>query len=380
MQNNLIEKFLTNKEKILVSYAMSLHKAFKIDGEDLWNTEEEFKKLMSGIIKIYINKYYLMDYEELNKLNTNNLKEEDFKLTISLAIIVDYYQKGYEEIKEKYKESIYSLTLILYVITNADKKISFYNKYDITNKNIMTLLNKLFGEVIGADKLEKDPFIMNSLASKIKDAELQEIRFFESLKDSESFITFKKYSEDNYYVKYNYELNSLMKYNNKHINNTFKLYKYKEKYMSVIYDLTAIMILKCYSNNCKVPTFIVPISAEYLCIKSNETKLRKIFSNPNIQSKVKFSSKYNDYKLNYNYYKKLKDLGFTYVQFLNDSDLTLDYKQIKKDTEFYVTQGFFDLHAKFEEHTEKNNVRYSIVENDEINEDKLIDLFLEEEN
>lgn len=380
MQNNLIEKFLTNKEKILVSYAMSLHKAFKIDGEDLWNTEEEFKKLMSGIIKIYINKYYLMDYEELNKLNTNNLKEEDLKLTISLAIIVDYYQKGYEEIKEKYKESIYSLTLILYVITNADKKISFYNKYDITNKNIMTLLNKLFGEVIGADKLEKDPFIMNSLASKIKDAELQEIRFFESLKDSESFITFKKYSEDNYYVKYNYELNSLMKYNNKHINNTFKLYKYKEKYMSVIYDLTAIMILKCYSNNCKVPTFIVPISAEYLCIKSNETKLRKIFSNPNIQSKVKFSSKYNDYKLNYNYYKKLKDLGFTYVQFLNDSDLTLDYKQIKKDTEFYVTQGFFDLHAKFEEHTEKNNVRYSIVENDEINEDKLIDLFLEEEN
>lgn len=381
MQNELVNKYLLNKQKTLLSYAVTLYKVYDLEDENLWSNEEEFKKLMDSILNKYMSKYYLRDKTYLKNLNTKNLSDKDFKMTLALAVISDHYGGEYNEIKSKFKKSIYNLTIILYIVTNADKQISFYNKYNVTTKNIVNLLNKLFSDVIGKIEIEKNPFIMEMLANKIKESEKKEIRFFESIKDNESYITFLEYSKNSYYVDYSYELRNLMKYDYEDVRYVYRNSKFKEQNMSIMYDLCAVSILKCYSNDCHVPEFIVPVSSTYIKLKTNIENIKRTFSNPYIKEKICFSTYFNDYKKNYNDYLKLNELGFKIVLFMDESQIIVDYSNVKYDFVYYVTEGFIDQNQKFMDFVSKGNVEYKVIGKiNEYNEDELIQLSLKEEN
>lgn len=381
MQNDLINKYLLNKQKTLLSYSKTLYKVYEIDDEKLWKTEDEFENLMNNILKIYINKYYLRDKKDLSNLNEKKLSDKDFKMTLALAVVADYFKDKYSDYKDKYKKSIYNLTLVLYIVTNADKEISFYNKYNVTTKNIVNLLNKLFSDVIGEAQIDKNPFIMEMLANKIKEAEQKEIRFFESIKDNESYISFLEYDKKSFYVDYTYDLHSLMKYDDIDVKYVYSKYKFKEQYMSVMYELSALTILKCFSNNCKVPNFLLPISSLYLKTKTSVDHLSKVFSNPYMKDKIMFSTYFTDYKNNYHEYQKLIKLGFKLVLFMDKSEIIVDYSNIKYDFIFYVTEEFIESNQKFLEFAQKGKVEYKVIkEIKKINEDELINICLKEEN
>lgn len=381
MENGLIEKYLLNKEKTLLSYATVLHNAYDMNDEGLWSNEEEFAQLMQKIIRVYMIKYYLRDNKDINSFNTNNLEEKEFKMTMALSVISDYFNDKYDEYKNKYKKSIYNLALILYIITTADKKISFYNKYNITVYNILSLLEKLFKDVMDDIDIEKNPYLMESLANKIADAEKKELRFFESLKDNESYISFLEYDKSHFYVNYNYDLYSLMKHDNNQVKYVYQKYHFKERYMNIMYELTAITILKCFSNDCNVPKMLVPISSKYLKAKNNLNNVKRIFSNPYIKSRVYFSVYYSDFKSSFSEYLKIRNLGFEIVLFLDESEIIVDYGNLKYDFQFYVTKGFIEHNPKFLKFAQTGKVKYKIIENTKnINEDELIESCLREEN
>lgn len=381
MQNELVDKYLNSKHKILLSYSSTLYKVYEIEDEKLWNNENEFKDLMDKILRVYINKYYLRDKEDFSKLNIRNLPEKDFKMTLSLAVIADYYKDKYQEIKSTYKKSIYNLTIVLYIITNADKEISFYNRYNVTTKNILGLLNKLFGNVLGDAEIQKNPFVLEMLANKIKEAEKMELRFFESLKDNESYINFIEYEKDVYFVDYNYDLNSLLKYNSEDIKYVYDKYKFKDQFLNIIYDLTAITNLKCFSNNCVVPKFLLPISSNYLKNKNNINYLSKVYSNPYIKDRIYFSTHFSDYKKNYDEYLKLDELGYQLVLFMDKTDIIVDYSNLKFDFKFYVTKDFLEGNPKFMDFANKGNIDFDIIDNVKTyNEDELINICLKKEN
>lgn len=381
MQNELINKYLLSKQKILLSYSLTLYKVYEIEDEKLWNNEEEFKSLMNNILKIYIDKYYLRDKKTLKALNVNNLSDKDFKMTLSLATIADYFKEKYVDVKTNYKKSIYNLTLILYIVTNADREISFYNKYNVTTKNILGLINKLFSDVLGDAEIAKNPFVLDMLANKIKDAEKMELRFFESLKDSESYLDFLEYKNGVYFADYSYDLRALDRFESTDVKLVYDKYKIKDQFLNIIYDLSSISIMKLFSNNCNVPQILLPVSSSFLEVKTNINFLTKTFSNPYIKEKIAFSARFTDYKKKYNEYLKLDSLGFQLVLFMDESDIIVDYSNIKFDFEFYITQGFLDHNPKFIDFANKGEIKYYVIDKlKKYNEDELINICLEKEN
>ncbi len=381
MQNILIEKFLANKHKTLLLYALTLYKVYDIKDEKLWNDEDEFKKIISDILDIYIKKYYLRDKLDLEKLNVNNLNKKDFKMTLALAVISDYYKTEYENTKAKYKKAIYNLTLIVYIVTNVDKDISFYNK-TVNINSIVEKINELFGDVIGNNELEKNPFVLDILANNIKDSERKEIRFFESLKSVESYNTFIKYTDEAYFIDYQKNFINLLKFDNYDVKKIYEKHEYKEMFFPVSYELAAITILKLIANNCEVPIMLLPINEKYINLKDGLNKIKEIFSNPYIKKHIKFSIPYKDYKGNEVKFKILKDIGFDVAIFIDEYEVILDYSNIKYDYAMFITNKFLKNNPKFEEFNEKSKDKYQLVSDEriEMNEDELINVSLKEEN
>ena len=381
MQNDLVNKYLMYKTKTLMSYALSLYKVYDIEDEKLWTTEKEFMNIMSKIISIYTNKYYLRDKNSFKALNKNNLSEKDFKMTLALAVVAEYFGKSYEEIKVKYKKSIYNLTLILYIVTNVDKDISFYSKTSVTIKNITKQIDKLFSDVIGKAEIDKNPFIIDILANKIREAEQKEIRFFESLKSSESYIEFKEYGDMKYYLDYNYDLKKLYSYNVEDIKIIYSKFKFKEQYFDIVYDLGIITILKAYSNNCNLPLFIMPISTTYIKAKGNIDYLNKIFSSNYIKNNVCFSLTFNDYKNNSKDIYLLNQNKYKVAIYISEHDFIEDINNLDSNYKYYIESNFIEQSPLFVDAAKNKNIDYEIIsKNKFINEDELINVCLKEEN
>lgn len=372
MGNDIINKYLKNKQKTLLSYAVVLYKVYEVDEVKLWKSEEEFEKIFSLLLKIYLYKYYMIDPVKLKQMNVKNMEENEFKLTLSLAVIMDYYKEDYEKLNKNYKKSLYNLTVMLYIVTNIDKKISFYKEDVINTKEIVEKLNDMFKDVLKDINTKKNPFFLEILANKIKEFEKKEIRFFESLKDSESYILFKKYDINVFYVDYFFELQSLMNYDSQRVINIYREDKFKEQYLPLIYDLTSITILKLYSNDCQIPRFIVPVTTNFIKTNNSRKLITKLFSQRYINNNIILCAYNSDYLKNRSVYNFLDNLGIELSLYIDNSEIIIDYKKLSKDIKYYIRKEFIELNPQFEEYAKDKDIQYKILEEEIFNEDQII--------
>lgn len=381
MQNELINTYLSFKKKTLLSYALTFYKTYDKEDNTLWKNEEEFTNILKGIINVYVNKYYLRTKKELNELNVENLKKEEFLMTLSLAIISDYFKDDYAKKIKEHKKNIYDLTVIIYIVTNIDKKITFYKKGSVAVKNIVNQIKDMFNEIFKKLDVTSNPFLIDVLANKVKDVERKEHRFFELIKGEDFYNDFSLYDKDTYYISFNYDLSSLTKFNKSDAKRVYERYNYKERYIPISYEQASITILKCFVNDIEVPGFILPVTTKYLTNKKNLEKLLATFSNPYIKEKVSFSLNYNDYKNNYKKIKPLRDHKFDIVLFLGDDEFILDYSYIKFDYKLFVTKAFVENNPRFNNFVETGKVNYKIIDSIEeyIKEDELISLYMNKE-
>ena len=382
MQNEIILTYLKFKKKTLLSYADILSKVFVVKDENLWKNDTEFNQIIEGILDIYLNKYYFRSKEELSEMNVNNMKEKEFKLTLSLAMISDYYKNDYKNIKEKYKKSIYNLTLIIYIITNIDKEITFYKHNSVTVKNIVNKINDLYGDIFETIDLSKNTFLSDILANKIKEVERKELRFFELLKGNDYYNEFIKYDEDTYFVHFSYELNKLETYKTIDTDYVYDKFKFEDKYLPISYELALITLLKSFVNDTSIPTLLLPITSKYLSKKKNIDFIKNMFSNPYLKEYIKFSITYDDYKDNYKDFDILNDLKYSIVLFLGDNEVILNYSRIKFDYILYVTEEFVLNNPRFNNFVKTGSVKYKVIDkvNKYILEDNLININIKEEN
>jgi hypothetical protein len=380
VQDSLIEKYLEKKRNELMQYALVLYKLYPIDEESIWKSDDAYNAILSNIIDIYIKKYYLRSFKELNALNNNNYTEDQFKLAISLAIIADAYNEKYNEIKEKYKKGLYDLTIIVYLITNIDKEVNFLQKEDLSTNNIVNKIQKFFS-IIDQDKIvTKNPFIINNLANKIKDNVNLERKFFEHLEDKDSYNIFAKYDDNSYFVNYKYNNELLDKYKEVDVERVYDKYNIANDYLKISYELASITLLKFYITGRNVPTLLLPINYEYLKNSKNIDLIKTIFSNVFIKSKIRFSIFYSDYEKNYEKFNILKELGFASVLFMDKDQMILDYSNIKLDLVIYAKDKFLENNPKFSEFTGKENIPYYVVnKNEYISEQELLERYLKED-
>jgi hypothetical protein len=380
VQDSLIEKYLEKKHNELMQYALVLYKLYPIDEFSIWKSDDAYNAILNNIIDIYIKKYYLRSFKELNALNNNNYTEDQFKLAISLAIIADAYNEKYNEIKEKYKKGLYDLTIIVYLITNIDKEINFLQKEDLSTNNIVNKIQKFFA-IIDQDKIvTKNPFIINNLANKIKDNVNLERKFFEHLENKDSYNLFAKYDDNSYFVNYRFNNELLDKYKEVDVERVYEKYNIANDYLQISYELTSITLLKFYITGREIPTLLLPINYEYIKNPKNLDLIKKIFNNVFIRSKIRFSIFYSDYEKNYEKFNVLKEMGFASVLFMDKDQMILDYSNIKLDLVIYAKDKFLENNPKFTEFTNHENIPYYVVnKNEYITEQELLEKYLKED-
>ncbi len=382
MQNEIIRTYLNFKKKSLLSYAKTLAKVFPLEDDNLWKNDAEFDVIIKGIIDIYLSKYYLRSREEIKKMNTSNISDKEFNLTLSLAMISDYYKEKYNSIKNTHKKSVYNLTLIIYIMTNIDKEITFYKHNSVTVKNIVNKINDLYGDIFKDLDLSNNAFLADILATNIKDVERKELRFFELLKGNDYYNEFIKYDDNTYFVNFNYELNKLETYKQIDTDYVYDKFKYDDKYLPISYELAIITLLKSFVNDTKIPHLLIPITSKFLSKNKNIEILKRTFNNPYLNEYIKFSISYDDYKDNYRIFEILRELKYSVVLFIGDNEVILNYSRIKLDYILYVTEEFVLNNPRFNNFVESGNVNYKVIEknNKYILEDDLINLNLKEEN
>ncbi len=372
MNNDLLVNYLLMKKRTLVEYSKLFYKIYDFSDQNLWNNDQEFESLITSILDIYINKYFLRNESDLEKINTAKLAENDFKMTLALAVVVDYFGNNYEEYKEKYKKSIYNLSLIVYIVTNIDKNVSFYNKKGVTIKSIVECIKELFETALKNTVINDKPFIFETIADKIRDFERMELRFFESLKDSESYLTFSKYDSSNYLVNYIYDIKSLSNYEESDVNKTKNKFDVDSMFFLITLDLSLINILKLYSNKREVPTFYIKVRSDILKDKKKITDVISKFNNVAIKDKIVFMIDLMDYKENYADFNVLVSNKYKICLFHDMKAEKYNISHYKYDIPLYI--------ANYNDNIENINKKITLLsEVTEVTEDKLFDLCVREE-
>lgn len=366
MMGDLITKYLDNKCETLFSYARSLIKLYEINDEKLWKNEDELYTAVNGILELYMINFYLTSELSIEEITEKNLSIEEYKMATSLALISKYYGKKYKTIKEEYKNSIYNLTLMIYIIINIDKEISLYGKSNITTKMIVLELIKLFGDAFETLKIDQNPFLVEVLANKIRDAERKEIRFFESLDTFDCYNVFSKCYDNEYLVDYKMDIEELRNYNNLNVEHVMNNNSYKDDYKIISIDYLALTILKCYANKCIVPNFIVKIDYSVLINAKYFKSLTSALENKRIKEKVFFALSYKDYKKNYSKLKNLKIEGFNFIVILDNSIKVKDFSNLKGDTIYYFDKNLLEKNPEFLSFASRKKIECRLLEKDSI--------------
>ena len=378
MQNTLLNKYFEFKKKSFLAYSSVFYKLYSIENDSIWKNEEEYESILKEIFDLYFNKYYLKAKSELNDLNTKNYNEDEFKLALSLALIADTYKDKYKELKEKHRQSLYNLTIIIYIIINVDKEISAIEGIVPLN-NILDILKKYFKYIKQEDIMNKNPFIIDILGNKIKDSKRSISKFFRSLDSKEAYNTFSKYDYDSYFVKFNYTNDLLDKYSEVDVERVYEKYKFEEEFYEVSYELALITLLKEYIAGGNVKSLILPITGNYLKDEKHIEFIKQTFGNGFIKEKIRFSIVYSEYQKNRDIYNPLRALGFKLVLYMDSNDMILDYSNIRIDLSIYTRQKFIDNNPKFLDFTRNKDIECMIIDqNNYISELELLERCKEE--
>lgn len=360
MHNALINKYLSNKQKVLCEYASVLYKIYGPDADSLWQQEFEFQSIIKNVVKTYVEKYYLRSKDELEELNTSGYAANDFKLALALAVIADAYGDKYDNLKISKKKGLYNLTIIVYIITNIDRDVTFMDA-ELSSNSIMQKLSEYFKSINQEKLVTKNPFVMNNLANRIKDNKRLEKKFFGSLDNKESFNTFAKYDKDSYFVKYNFDSNLFDKYRDIDVRRVYEKYDVDEDYFDVSYELASVTILKQFVLGHKVYDLILPVTSSYLENNQNIKLINDLFGNPFIKNKIKFSIYYSDYDKKRDKFNILREDGYKLGLFMDREQMILDYSNIKLDLEIYAKDKFIENNPKFKDFVINKDIAFHIV-------------------
>lgn len=321
MYNEIVVSFLSNKHKTLVSYARTLYGVLDVVGTSLWLNEDEYLTIVSNILKMYVDKYYLRDDDALSLLNGGNRPDNKFRKEMSQALILDYYGSDYDSVSIDFGESINELRLIVYLVISIDKDITFYDKNKVSLINIERSLVKLFIDYLDDKRVNRYPFLFEVLSNKINDSERKEIRFFESLKLDSDSLLFKKLGDDYYTVKYNL---CILDEDEESIDGIINNGKIDKSIFSLLNQLVTLTLLKGFSNNCLVPTLLVELKSIYLYDRNLFTELLNLYSNNYIRDKVLFVINYNDYVSNKKAFGTAEEYGLNFIIRLESGFLNYD--------------------------------------------------------
>lgn len=358
--NNSIDNYLNISKKNLNTILQSLENNIEFLDNELWNDTNEFYNIITNVVNIYYDKYYLYvlnDYSKIDKyIKFNNKINRKIK-NILLAII-DYYENIDDIVTLNTKESsILYLTILIYT------SLILYNKdFNLisTPKQIEKVVNNIIDNFQSIRfKREKD---LVKLIEDIKDIIINNNKYnnlINSMNKKDSHNMFIKINEDNelYKILYEYDIKELNNYNELDINIVNNKMNITSILSGISYDLAYVTSFKLLKEGIK-KQLLFKVKKDDIIDKNIRDYMIK--RNKIINDNIKFLVDYEDIKDDYDFINTIKEYNIDLYIEVNKVVDTNNYNMFMNIKKIIVPEEFLSTNEKYIEIWKDMNMEFII--------------------
>lgn len=358
--NNSIDNYLNISKKNLNTILLSLENNIEFLDNELWNDTNEFNNIITNVVNIYYDKYYLYvlnDYSKIDKyIKFNNKINRKIK-NILLAII-DYYENTDNIVTLNTKESsILYLTILIYT------SLILYNKdFNLisTPKQIEKVVNNIIDNFQSIRfKREKD---LVKLIEDIKDIIINNNKYnnlINSMNKKDSHNMFIKINEANelYKILYEYDIKELNNYNELDISIVNNKMNITSILSGISYDLAYVTSFKLLKEGIK-KQLLFKVKKDDIIDKNIRDYMIK--RNKIINDNIKFLVDYEDIKDDYDFINTIKEYNIDLYIEVNKVVDTNNYNMFMDIKKIIVPEEFLSTNEKYIEIWKDMNMEFII--------------------
>lgn len=354
MSLSVINKYITKKEKDLLSYAKILESLISIENNKMWQNKKEFSAFAKEIIEIYSEKYYFQN----NIHKENPIEYSNDNINFVLKSIIEYCRLHDKmEMLRSWKNETFLLSVIICTACYVDfaSNVVDGDIQDTKNKfkYLLSYLRKT--KIL---EVKDNKYFINDLFDEVKKNASEDKKILEYL-DSDDFRNEYKMISNNpvyYEVLFSYEVPGLKEFDETLTKGVLK--KYDAKIREISYDLLEVHLLKELISNMEMDKYLIRINKDM-----KKASLVEFFDNEYLKEFIKILVPY-DKEIEYqNIINDYKEIGMNFIYEM-DIDEEIEPTSLVNDMQLLVSKEFVKNNANNQMSFEKMNVKL-VVKNKE---------------
>ena len=354
MSLSVINKYITKKEKDLLSYAKILESLISIENNKMWQNKKEFSAFAKEIIEIYSEKYYFQN----NIHKENPIEYSNDNINFVLKSIIEYCKlHDKTEMLRSWKNETFLLSVIICTACYVDFASNVVDGDIQDTKNKFKYLLSYLRKTKLLE-VKDNKYFINDLFDEVKKNASEDKKILEYL-DSEDFRNEYKMISNNpvyYEVLFSYEVPGLKEFDENLTKGVLK--KYDAKFREISYDLLEVHLLKELISNMEMDKYLIRINKDM-----KKASLVKFFDNEYLKEFIKILVPY-DKEIEYqNIINDYKEIGMNFIYEM-DIDEEIEPTSLVNDMQLLVSKEFVKNNANNQMSFEKMNVKL-VVKNKE---------------
>lgn len=354
MSLSVINRYITKKEKDLLSYAKILESLISIENNKMWQSKKEFSVFAKEIIEIYSEKYYFQN----NIHKENPIEYSNDNINFVLKSIIEYCRLHDKmEMLRSWKNETFLLSVIICTACYVDfaSNVVDGDIQDTKNKfkYLLSYLRKT--KIL---EVKDNKYFINDLFDEVKKNASEDKKILEYL-DSDDFRNEYKMISNNpvyYEVLFSYEIPGLKEFDETLTKGVLK--KYDAKIKEISYDLLEVHLLKELIGNIEMDKYLIRINKDM-----KKASLVRFFDNKYLKEFVEILVPY-DKEIEYqNIINDYKEIGMNFIYEM-DIDDEIEPTSLVNDMNLLVSKEFVKNNANNQMSFEKMNIKL-VVKNKE---------------
>lgn len=354
MSLSVINRYITKKEKDLLSYAKILESLISIENNKMWQSKKEFSVFAKEITEIYSEKYYFQN----NIHKENPIEYSNDNINFVLKSIIEYCRLHDKmEMLRNWKNETFLLSVIICTACYVDfaSNVVDGDIQDTKNKfkYLLSYLRKT--KIL---EVKDNKYFINDLFDEVKKNASEDKKILEYL-DSDDFRNEYKMISNNpvyYEVLFSYEIPGLKEFDETLTKGVLK--KYDAKIKEISYDLLEIHLLKELISNMEMDKYLIRINKDM-----KKVSLVRFFDNKYLKEFVEILVPY-DKEIEYqNIINDYKEIGMNFIYEM-DIDDEIEPTSLVNDMNLLVSKEFVKNNTNNQMSFEKMNIKL-VVKNKE---------------
>lgn len=354
MSLSVINKYITKKEKDLLSYAKILESLISIENNKMWQNKKEFSVFAKEIIEIYSEKYYFQN----NIHKENPIEYSNDNINFVLKSIIEYCKlHDKTEMLRSWKNETFLLSVIICTACYVDFASNVVDGDIQDTKNKFKYLLSYLRKTKLLE-VKDNKYFINDLFDEVKKNANEDKKILEYL-DSDDFRNEYKMISNNpvyYEVLFSYEVPGLKEFDENLTKGVLK--KYDAKIREISYDLLEIHLLKELISNMEMDKYLIRIKKDM-----KKASLVKFFDNEYLKEFIKILVPY-DKEIEYqSIISDYKEIGMNFIYEM-DIDEEIEPTSLVNDMELLVSKEFVKNNENNQMSFDKMNIKL-VVKNKE---------------